>query len=653
MCCNHYSIKKNPDKNITHEHTHDKEFSNLYQWMLTLGSLLLLISGIYLDYNLKSNFFKGKIRLLWYFIAYLLIAFPVLLQTVKHAKKGSFFNEFSLMLTASLGAFYIGEYPEGVAVMIFYTIGEFFQEAAVSKAKKNIKALLDIRPKTAEVFRNNVFLKINPEHVDIGEIIQVHVGERIPLDGLLKKGFESSFDTSALTGESRPQKLKSGQNVLAGMINLQKSVEIEVTRIFNDSSLARILDLVQNASSKKARTEQLISRLAKIYTPIVTGIAFLFCFLPYFFMKNYVFDEWIHRSLIFLVISCPCALVISIPLGYFGGIGAASRMGILFKGSNYLDIMSRLNTVVMDKTGTLTKGLFNVQKIVLGEKITEEEVGTLAAALESKSTHPVAQAICRWATEKNINTQTTSVKEIEEIPGYGIIGKVNDQKVLAGNGKLLKRYDIDYPITLDQKTDTLVMIALDGRFAGCFIIADELKEDAAQAIANMQEIGIQRIVLLSGDKNSVVQKIAESLSIREAYGDLLPEDKVKKVENIKQTSSCVLAFAGDGINDAPVLALSDVGIAMGGLGSDVAIETADVVIQTDQPSRIATAVKIGRVTKKIIWQNISLAFIVKGIVLILGAGNLANMWEAVFADVGVSLIAIMNAVRIQRMNCFR
>lgn len=651
MFCNHCSEEKESDRDSMHKHINDRAKFNFRRWVPIATSLLMLILGIYSDYYLSSYFFKGKARLLWYLTAYIPVTFPVFIQVVKESKKGNFFNEFFLMFTASLGAFYIGEYPEGVTVMLFYTLGEFFQEAAVNNAKRSIKALLDIRPKTAEVFRNGSFLKVNPEDIQIGEIIQVLVGEKVPLDGTICEGFESYFDTAALTGESRPQRLQNSQNVLAGMINIQKTVEIQVSRIFKDSSLARILDMVQNASSKKASTERLISKLAKVYTPIVVGVAFLFCLLPYFFVEDYIFDEWLYRALIFLVISCPCALVISIPLGYFGGIGAASKMGILFKGSNYLDVISRLDTVVMDKTGTLTKGVFNVQKVIPAENISKEELITLTAALESKSTHPIAHAICRWAAVKKTSIQTTSVKEVEEIPGYGLSGRVNEQKVLAGNGKLLKRYSIDYPIELDQQTETLVMVAVEHCFAGCFVIADELKEDALQAVFDMRKAGVKKIVLLSGDKNSVVEKTAQFLNISEAYGELLPEDKVNKFKDLKKRNpSFVFAFVGDGINDAPVLALSDVGIAMGALGSDVAIETADVVIQTDQPSRIATAVKLGRSTKKIIWQNIALAFIVKGVVLVLGAGHLANMWEAVFADVGVSLIAIMNAMRIQKMN---
>ncbi|XCI75188.1 MAG: heavy metal translocating P-type ATPase [Flavobacteriales bacterium] len=630
-------------------HDHGAEESRWRPWIPAVLSLILLINGLYMDNYLRLGFFKGIARFVWYLTAYLPVGLPVIIQGLRQIAQKDLFTEFSLMSIATLGAFYIGEYPEGVAVMLFYALGELFQNTAVNRAKKSIKALLDIRPKTASVLREGLYQEVNPKTIAIGETIQVKAGEKVPLDGILIDESNSSFNTSALTGESRPQSLKKGQTVLAGMINIHKTVTIHVNHAFDDSSLARILDMAQNTSAKKAKTEQLIRRLAKIYTPIVVGVAVLLCMLPYFFVENYVFDTWLYRALIFLVISCPCALVISIPLGYFSGIGAASRRGILFKGSNYLDLITQLNTVVMDKTGTLTKGVFNVQKVI-PKDISQEELASLTAALESKSTHPAAKAICQWALDQKINYHIATTKDIEEISGHGLKGMINGKIVLAGNAKLLRKFQIAYPDEIDQEVETIVMVAINAKFAGHFIIADEIKEDALEAVRQMREVGIEKIVMLSGDKSSVVQKIAIQLGISEVYGYLLPEDKVEQIEQLKKEPARVLAFVGDGVNDALVLAASDIGIAMGGLGSDVAIETADVVIQTDQPSRIVTAVKIGKATHSVIWQNITLSFVVKAIVLILGAGGIATMWKAVFADVGVSLIVILNAMRIQKMS---
>ena len=426
------------------------------------------------------------------------------------------------------------------------------------------------------------------------------------------------------------------------MLNLDKVIEIEVTKKFTDSSIARILELVQTATTRKAQTELFIRKFAKVYTPIVSLLAVAVALLPYFFVADYEFNDWLYRALIFLVISCPCALVISIPLGYFGGIGAASRNGILFKGSNYLDLMTKVNTVVMDKTGTLTKGVFKVQEVVT--ELNKDEFIQTVAALERNSTHPVAKAITTFA-----EYTSAQASNVEEISGHGLKGDVKGQSVLAGNTKLLKKFNIAYNQSVDAIVDTIVVVAINGKYAGYITIADEIKEDAQQAVKSMHDNGITQTVMLSGDKSTITQKVASAIGIDSAFGDLLPEQKVLKVEELKTDDTKVIAFVGDGINDAPVLALSDVGIAMGGLGSDAAIETADVIIQTDQPSKIATAIQIGKATKKIVWQNISLAFGVKVIVLVLGAGGLATMWEAVFADVGVALLAILNAVRIQRM----
>lgn len=642
---------KQHSHNDSEEHDHDSHGSSseLNPYLFPIISFVLLLLGIGLDYFHKSqnfSFWNSPTRLVLYGIAFFLVGWNVLKMAFQNLIKGQVFTEFLLMSIATLGAFYIGEYPEGVAVMLFYAIGELFQEAAVNRAKRNIKALLDVRPNIANVFRESSWQIIKPETVQIGEKILVKVGEKVPLDGMILSP-SSSFNTSALTGESKPQNLKQGEQVLAGMINLEKIIEVKVTKLFTESSIARIIELVQNATSKKAPTELFIRKFAKIYTPIVVFLAIGLVFLPYFFVENYVFNDWLYRALIFLVISCPCALVISIPLGYFGGIGAASRNGILFKGSNYLDLMAKVNTVVMDKTGTLTEGVFEVQEIktTIDEKLFLKYLKTI----ESQSTHPVAKAIVNFTDEKKIEVISIKIEDLEEISGHGMKGKIEGKNILAGNLKLLKKFGVNYATELENIIETIVVMSIDNQLVGYVLIADQLKEDAQTAIKKMQEIGIKETIMLSGDKSSITQKVASMLGISKAFGDLLPENKVEKVQELKNDTSRIIAFVGDGINDAPVLALSDVGIAMGGLGSDVAIETADVVIQTDQPSKIATAINISKKTKQIVWQNISLAFAVKAIVLILGAGGLATMWEAVFADVGVALLAILNAVRIQKM----
>ncbi|MGQ0827944.1 MAG: heavy metal translocating P-type ATPase [Bacteroidota bacterium] len=613
------------------------------EYLPSIISFLMLATGIIVDNFFKPDFYTNAVRLIWYIVAYLPVGLPVMKDAIKAISKGEFFTEFILMSIATIGAFFIGEYPEGVAVMLFYAVGELFQSAAVNRAKRSIKALLDIRPDKATVLRNGTLVEAAPDTVKVGEIIQVKAGEKVALDGLMQSA-GSTFNTAALTGESKPNSIKQGETVLAGMINLDKVVEIKISKVFAESSLARILDMVQNANSRKAQTELFIRKFSKIYTPIVVLLAVLLTFIPYFFVEQYVFSEWLYRALIFLVISCPCALVISIPLGYFGGIGAASRNGILFKGSNYLDLMTKINTIVMDKTGTLTKGVFKVQE-VNAVRLPKEEFVKMVAAVESQSTHPIAKAIVEYA---NVGDKNVPVSNVEEISGHGLKATYKESEILAGNTKLLKKFNIVYPAEVDAITDTIVVAAINNEYAGYITIADELKDDAKEAVSQMHQ-SISKIIMLSGDKQSVVDKVAKELNIVNAYGSLLPEHKVQKVEELKKESNRIIAFVGDGINDAPVLALSDVGIAMGALGSDAAIETADVVIQTDQPSKIVTAIKISKATQRIVWQNISLAFGVKAIVLALGAGGLATMWEAVFADVGVALLAILNAVRIQRM----
>lgn len=624
--------------------TESQMFENNWKQYIPVSiSLLMLLVGIAMD-NFIPDIFNGYLRLGLYIIAYIPVAFPVFREAVETIKEKDFFTEFILMGMATLGAFIIGEYPEGVAVMVFYTIGELFQDSAVNRAKRNIKALLDVRPDTATVYRNDSYQTISPEEVEIDEVIQVKAGEKVPLDGIMLTS-SASFNTAALTGESKPKTISASETVLAGMLNLDKVIEIKVAKKYQDSSLARILEMVQDATSRKAKTELLIRKFAKIYTPIVFLLALFITVIPYFVVSDYIFSEWLSRALVFLVISCPCALVISIPLGYFGGIGAASKAGILFKGANYLDLMTKVNTVVMDKTGTLTKGVFNVQKVASVDEDKQEEFVAIVAAIEKFSNHPIARAIVQFAKISDNYTAT----DVEEISGHGLKGIVNGEEVLVGNAKLMQKFNISYDRTIEFIVETIVIAAINGEYAGYITIADEVKDDAQTAISDMHLSGIKQVVMLSGDKSSITNNVASSLGIDSAYGDLLPEDKVRHIEELKADRNNVIAFVGDGINDAPSLALSDVGIAMGGMGSDAAIEVADVIIQTDQPSKIATSIKIAKSTRQVVVQNIILAFSVKLIVLILGGFGLATMWEAVFADVGVSLLAILNAVRILKM----
>ncbi|WP_307995875.1 heavy metal translocating P-type ATPase [uncultured Bacteroides sp.] len=614
-------------------------------------SFILLISGIIMNALDFSFFHKEYVALIWYIVAYLPVGLPVIKEAWESMKEKDYFSEFTLMIVATIGAFYIGEYPEGVAVMLFYTIGELFQDKAVDKAKRNIGALLDVRPEKALVLRDNSLITESPKNVKVGEIIEIKSGERVPLDGVML-GEVAAFNTAALTGESIPRNIREGEEVLAGMIVTDKVIRIKVTRPFDKSALARILELVQNASERKAPAELFIRKFARIYTPIVIGLAVLIVLLPfvYSFIDTqfaFVFNDWLYRALVFLVISCPCALVVSIPLGYFGGIGAASRLGILFKGGNYLDAITKINTVVFDKTGTLTKGTFEVQECKSASGISEKELIGMVASVESDSTHPIAKAIVNYAKLQNV--ELLPVTGTKEFAGFGLEAMINGTPVWVGNCRLLSKFNIEYPAELLQITDTIVVCAIGTDYAGYLLLADTLKDDAKKAIDDLKMLHIKNIQILSGDKQSIVTNFAEKLGITTAYGDLLPEGKVRHLEELRQDGTNQIAFVGDGMNDAPVLALSHVGIAMGGLGSDAAIETANVVIQTDQPSKVAEAIKVGKLTRRIIWQNVSLAFGVKLLVLILGAGGIATLWEAVFADVGVALLAIMNAVRIQKM----
>ena len=627
-----------------HDHSHSGDTDNVFKMFLpAIISLALLLAGIAMDNWFPQTWFTDWVRIIWYVVAYAPVGLPVLKEAVESIRKGEIFSEFFLMGIATIGAFAIGEYPEGVAVMLFYAVGEVFQTMAVSRAKSNIKSLLDQRPDEVTVLKNNEPQTVKAETVAVGEIIQLKPGEKLGLDGELLSE-TASFNTSALTGESKPDTKNKGETVLAGMINLNTVSQVKVTTAYTDSKLSKILELVQNATTQKAPTELFIRKFAKIYTPIVVLLAIAICLLPYFFVENYEFRDWLYRALVFLVISCPCALVISIPLGYFGGIGAASKNGILFKGSNFLDALSDIQNVVMDKTGTMTEGVFKVQEVNFNPEFDKAEILELVNILESNSTHPVATAIHEYVGKPNNEIQ---LENTEEIAGHGLKSTVNGKDLLVGNFKLMDKFGIPYDLDPNSIVYTTIAVAYDSKFVGYITIADSIKEDAQETITLLHKLNVNA-TMLSGDKSTVVKYVAEQLGIDNAFGDLLPEDKVNKVKEIKAKNESV-AFVGDGVNDAPVVALSDVGIAMGGLGSDATIETADVVIQDDKPSKIPMAIKIGKQTKKIVWQNITLAFAVKGIVLVLGAGGLATMWEAVFADVGVALLAILNAVRIQRM----
>ena len=596
-------------------------------------------------------FREGYVSLIWYIVAYLPVGIPVMKEAWESIREKDYFSEFTLMIIATLGAFYIGEYPEGVAVMLFYTVGELFQGKAVDKAKRNIGALLDVRPEKALVLREGNLVLENPKKIKVGEVIEIKAGERVPLDGTMQNEV-AAFNTAALTGESAPRNIRKGEEVLAGMIVTDKVIRLEVTRPFDKSALARILELVQNAAERKAPAELFIRKFARVYTPIVIILAVLIVLSPLVYsLVNpafvFTFNDWLYRALVFLVISCPCALVVSIPLGYFGGIGAASRLGILFKGGNYLDAITKINTVVFDKTGTLTKGTFDVQACKSAGDISEEELVKLIASVESGSTHPIAKAVVNYAKERNIERVT--VADTKEYAGFGLEATVYGIPVLVGNCRLLSKFDISFPQELLKMTDTIVVCAVGNRYAGYLLLADALKEDAKVAIDRLKALNIENIQILSGDKQSIVTNFAEKLGISKAYGDLLPEGKVKHLEELRQDEANRIAFVGDGMNDAPVLALSHVGIAMGGLGSDAAIEAADVVLMTDEPSKIAAVMKIARKTIRIANQNIVFALGVKFLVLILGALGYANMWAAVFADVGVSIIAILNAIRAMRV----
>lgn len=623
-------------------HTHDQQGTGFL-----ILSFLLLVGGVILRYLQLPFWMIPGVEVLWFLLAFLPVGFPVMVEVWKSIRQKDIFNEFSLMLLATIGAFCIGEYPEGVAVMLFYSVGERVQHRAVDRARRNIRRLLDVRPEKALVLRQGKELSVFPGEVEVGEMIMVKPGERISLDGLLQEEY-ALFDTSALTGESLPRTINRGEEVLAGMIVSGQAIRLKVTKPYEQSALARILALVQDASERKAPAELFIRRFARIYTPVVFLLALSIMLLPALVAAfhpgfDYFFKDWAYRGLVFLVISCPCALVISVPLGYFGGIGAASRKGILFKGGNYLDAITHVNTVVFDKTGTLTTGHFQVFSME-ADTVSSQRLLSILLTLEEKSTHPVAQAVTRYALQEGAGR--IGVTHLQEYPGYGLEGVIEGKNVLVGNIRLLTDRGITVPAGISERVATVVVCAIAGKYAGHLLLSDTLKADAVEAIGRLKQLHIDNIQLLSGDKKEIVAIFAKTLGIRHARGGLLPEDKAAYLEKLNAEAGVSAAFVGDGMNDAPVLALSDVGIAMGGLGADAAIESADVVIQTDQPSKVATAISIGRATRRIVKQNIAGAIGVKSLILIAGACGFVTLWAAVFADVGVALLAVLNSVRI-------
>jgi len=605
-----------------------------------LGAIILA-AAIFVPKNLFV------LRLILFLISYFTVGYDVLFKAVKNIKKGQIFDENFLMAIATLGAFAIKEFPEAVSVMLFYQIGEMFQDLAVGKSRKSITSLMNIRPDYANLKIEGEIKKVLPKEVKLGDIIVIKPGEKVALDGKITNG-SSTFDTSALTGEAIPRTFEIGDEILSGFINTTNLVEIEVTKSFENSTISKILDLVQNASSKKSKTENFITKFARFYTPAVVIIALLIAILPMIFVKDAQFSTWLYRALIFLVVSCPCALVVSIPLGFFGGIGGASKNGILIKGANYLEALNNLETVVFDKTGTLTKGKFKVSEInVQNSKYTKDDLLKYAAIAESFSNHPIAQSIVLEYEKNNKKLEKTdsSEFEFEEIAGHGVKVKYENSEILAGNLKLLKKENVE--AAEKDAVGTVVYVAKDGKYLGNLIIADEIKEDAKKTIEELNNLGIKNVVMLTGDNRKIGENVASKLKISKVFTDLLPLGKVEKMEEFlknKSTNGKVL-FVGDGINDAPVLARADIGVAMGGVGSDAAIEAADMIIMNDEPSKIVTALKIAKKTKKIVWQNIIFALGVKIIILVMGALGFATMWEAVFGDVGVALIAILNATR--------
>ena len=608
---------------------------------MTKKLIKIIIALILFIFSLVIKFESEWINNTILIISYIIVGFEIIRKAIRNIIRGKIFDENFLMTVATIGAFGIGEFPEAVAVMLFYQIGELFQNYAVDKSRKSIANLMDIRPDYANIYKNKKIEKVNPEEVKIGETIIAKPGEKIPLDGIIIEG-KTTLDTKALTGESMPKEAGEGDEVLSGCINLNGVIKIKVTKEFGESTVSKILDLVENASSKKSKSENFITKFAKYYTPIVVIIAAILAVVPPLLIANESFNDWIYRALSFLVVSCPCALVISIPLGFFGGIGGASKMGILIKGSNYLEALSKVETVVFDKTGTLTKGVFEVQKVnAIG--ISEQELLKIAAYGEYYSNHPISKSI-KKAYGKTIDEK--QIIKTQELSGLGVSARIGEQDILIGNEKLMNEHQIVY--TKSNDIGTILYIAIGKKYVGNILIADAIKEDSKSAINNLKKNNIKQTVMLTGDRKEVGEKVSKELGLNKVYTELLPDGKVEKVEKLlkEKTEKGKLAFVGDGINDAPVLALADIGIAMGGLGADSAIEAADIVIMTDEPSKIAKAIKLSKKTMRIVKENIIFAITIKVAVLILTAFGLSTMWEAVFADVGVSVIAIINALRI-------
>lgn len=614
------------DKEKVSEHGNEKERNTLFRILFSLASIALLLL---FDFN-------EPIRLIGYLLIYLLIGYDIVKKAVMNIVKGKVFDENFLMSVATIGAMLIGEYPEAVAVMLFYQIGEYFQGLAVSHSRKSIRELMAIRPETAHVQTAEGLMTVNPEDVLIGQFVLVKPGERVPLDGTIIEG-ESLVDTSALTGESVPKSVYVGETVLSGFINKNKPFLVQVEKSYENSTISKLLELVENASSKKAPAENFITKFARYYTPVVVGLAVLLAVLPPLVVSGAAFSEWIYRALTFLVISCPCALVISVPLSFFGGIGGASKIGVLVKGSNYLELLAQTETVVFDKTGTLTKGDFSIQTID-PTGIDPKKFMQYVASAEQFSTHPIAQSVLEGYAGPLLPTAN-----IQEFAGEGILAEVDGKQVLVGNHKLMERFEISFPSS--QEIGTLLYLAIDQSYSGYLVIADTLKEDAVDALVQLKQAGVKNTVMLTGDSKKIADHIGKQVGVDKIYSELLPEDKVQRLEEILQSNNKKTAFVGDGINDAPVLARADVGIAMGGLGSDAAIEAADVVIMNDQPSKIAEAIHLAKKTLKIVKQNIVFAIGIKILVLSLGAFGFASMGDAVFADVGVTVLAVLNAMR--------
>ncbi len=629
--------------NVHNEHSHGEEFSLKREIIPVAVSMVLFVVGLIFYQPLHNTpFYIGEY--LVFIPAYLVSGWSVLTTAGRNILRGKIFDENFLMTIATLGAIAIHQIPEAVAVMLFFQVGELFQGFSVSRSRSSIKSLLEVRPDSANLKVNGKVKQVSPESVQVGDVIIVKPGEKIPLDGEITQG-ASQIDTSALTGESVPRTVKVGETVLAGTINKSGVLTVRVSKLFAESSISKILHLVENASTKKAATEKFITRFARYYTPVVVFLSLAVAILPPLFIPGATSAQWVYRALVLLVISCPCGLVISIPLGYFGGVGGAAKRGILVKGSTFLDTLTDVKIVVFDKTGTLTKGVFNVTQIVAKNGFSEAELLTLAAKVESQSNHPVAKSILSAYGE----VDTTDVEDYREIPGHGIQARVGNQIIIAGNDRLLDRENIEHDVCVEG---TVVHLAVDGVYAGRIIIADELKDDAVEAIRKLKSVGVEQIVMLTGDNQAVAQNIAQQLKIDSFLAELLPEDKVEAIERYlsKAAKNKKVVFVGDGINDAPVIARADVGMAMGALGTDAAIETADVVLMTDAPSKVAEAIEVGKKTHKIVWQNIILAMAVKGLFILLGIFGIATLWLAVFADVGVALLAILNAGRVLRVN---